>query len=81
MELASSQLGMIVALWDSVPWNVRRDMYVAKVRGVALHCGEVWGTDNWVKDIDAKEFRWLRKVFKWARRPAIDAVRWLLKIN
>lgn len=33
------------------------------------------------KDIDAKKFRWLRKVFKWVRRPAIDAVRWLLKIN
>ena len=50
-------------------------MYVAKVRGAVLHCGEVWA-DNLVKDIDAKEFRWLRKVFKWTRRPAIDAVRW-----
>ena len=46
MEMASSQLGVVVGLWDTVPWNLRRDRYVEKVRGAGLHCGDIWGTAN-----------------------------------
>ena len=80
MMAASARLDNLTMTRLLTPLHAHREMYIAKIRSLALYGAEVWGVEN-CSILDTEEPKLLRQLCRCCRRPLTNMVRYYLKLE